>query len=153
MEKIAVFPGSFDPITKGHVSIVIRAIPLFDKIIVAIGKNSVKQGYFDIEKRIEWIKYAFKNNPTVSATVFEGLTVDFCEKMSATHILRGIRNSADFEYEKNIAQMNRSIQPALETIFLLTTPELTHIHSSLIREIHRYGGDIAQFIPDGISLK
>jgi pantetheine-phosphate adenylyltransferase len=153
MKKIAVFPGSFDPITKGHESVVLRAIPLFDEIIVAIGVNSEKKGYFAIEKRLEWIKKVFEKYPNVKAATYKGLTIDFCKKMKAAYILRGLRTSIDFEFERSIGQMNKDINPGIETIFLLTAPEFTHLNSSIVRDIHRNGGDITQFVPKDVDLK
>jgi pantetheine-phosphate adenylyltransferase len=152
MKKTAIFPGSFDPITKGHESIVLRAIPLFDEIIIAIGENSEKKGYFPIEKRLDWIEKVFKKHSTVKASIYKGLTVDFCKKTGATYILRGLRTSADFEFERSIGQMNRNIYPEVETVFLLTAPEYTHLNSSIVRDIHRNGGDVKQFIPEGIEV-
>jgi pantetheine-phosphate adenylyltransferase len=152
MKRIAVFPGSFDPVTKGHESIVVRAIPLFDEIIVAIGENSEKKGYFPVEKRLEWVSQVFRKYASVRAIKYHGLTVDLCKQVNANYILRGLRTSADFEFERSIGQINKNILPQIETVFLLTSPEYTHINSSIIREIHRNGGDVKQFIPDGIVL-
>ena len=153
MSKIAVFPGSFDPITKGHESIIKRAIPLFDKIIVAVGINTEKKQYFTIEQRINWIKKVFEGNTSISVEQYSGLTVDFCKKVNAKYILRGLRTSADFEFERSIGQMNKFMLPEIETIFLLTTPEFTALNSSIVRDILRNGGDVSQFVPDGIELK
>jgi len=153
MKKIAVFPGSFDPITKGHESIVLRAIPLFDEIIVAIGVNAEKKGYFTVEKRLDWIKKVFVKYPNVKTATYKGLTVDFCKKVKASYILRGLRTSVDFEFERSIGQMNKNICPGIETIFLLTDPEYTPLNSSIVRDIHRNGGDVKQFIPKGVDLK
>ncbi|PKP18683.1 MAG: pantetheine-phosphate adenylyltransferase [Bacteroidetes bacterium HGW-Bacteroidetes-21] len=152
MNKIAVFPGSFDPITKGHESIIKRAIPIFDKIIVAVGVNSEKAGYFAIEKRLKWINQVFKAESRIEVTTYSGLTVDFCKKVNARFILRGLRTSADFEFERAIAQTNKSMLPDVETVFMLTTPELTPINSTIVRDIIKNGGDASRFIPQGINL-
>jgi pantetheine-phosphate adenylyltransferase len=147
MERIAIFPGSFDPFTIGHESIVNRALPLFDKIIIAIGYNSEKRQFFPIEKRIQWIKEAFHNNPKIEVEKFEGLTVEYCKSKNANFILRGLRTAADFEYERAIAQINKKMAYKLESIFLLTTPEHTMITSTIVRDIIRHGGDASQFLP------
>ena len=152
MEKIAVFPGSFDPITVGHESIIKRACQVFDKIIVAIGENSEKTSYFDIDKRIAWIEKVFASEPKVSVDKYTGLTVDYCKVVNAGFILRGLRTSADFEFERSIGQMNKKLHPEIETVFLLTAPEHTAINSSIVREILRHGGDASQFVPDVIKL-
>jgi len=120
--KIAVFPGSFDPITLGHESIVRRALHLFDKIIIAIGINADKNGYFPLEKRLEWLNQTFSDLPQVSVESYNGLTVDFCTKMNASYIIRGLRTSADFEFERSVAQVNLKLVPEIETVFLLTLP-------------------------------
>lgn len=151
MEKIAVFPGSFDPFTVGHQSIVNRALGLFDKIIIAVGYNSNKPGYFPLEKRVEWIKEIFKNNKKIEVDTYEGLTIDFCKEVHATYILRGLRTSSDFEYERAIAQTNKMIENSIETIFMLTTPEHTPINSTIVRDIIRHGGDISKFVPEEIK--
>jgi len=154
MQNVAVFPGSFDPITKGHESIVKRALPLFDKIIIAIGINSEKQNsLFTLNNRIKWIEQTFKNEKKIEVHKFSGLTVDFCKKMKANFILRGLRTSADFEFERAIAQTNRYLSEKIETIFLLTTPEHTSITSTIVREVYKNGGDASLFIPKGIQLK
>ena len=153
MQKIAVFPGSFDPITKGHESIVKRAIPLFDKIIIAVGENTEKKQYFTIEQRMKWIKKVFDGYSEISVEKYSGLTVDFCRKVNAKYILRGLRTSADFEFERSIGQMNKLMLPEIETVFLLTTPEFTALNSSIVRDILRHGGEARQFIPDVIDLK
>jgi pantetheine-phosphate adenylyltransferase len=150
MSKIAVFPGSFDPITKGHENIINRAIPLFDKIIVAIGENVDKKSYFTLSERIKWIKTVFSESDKVSVETYSGLTVDFCEKINADYILRGLRTSADFEFERSIGQTNKRLLPSIETVFLLTTPEFTPINSSIVRDVHRHGGNVSQFIPNSI---
>lgn len=152
MEKIAVFPGSFDPFTVGHESIVLRSLDLFDEIIVAIGIHSTKQPLFKIEARVEMVNRVFSSYNQVRADSYQGLTVDYCRKVNATHMLRGIRTSADFEYERAIAQINKKMLPTVESIFLLTSPEHTPINSTIIRDIIRNGGDASQFLPEGIDI-
>jgi pantetheine-phosphate adenylyltransferase len=152
MNKIALFPGSFDPFTIGHESIVKRALPLFDKIIVAIGYNTKKMGFFPLEDRVEWIKSVFKNDNKIEVEIFEGLTVDFCIKKEAKYILRGLRTSSDFEYERMIGQMNRAMHPEIETVFLLTQPEYTHVASTVVRDIIMHGGDASMFLPKNIKI-
>lgn len=147
--KIAVFPGSFDPITLGHKDIVDRALPLFDKIIVAIGTNSAKTYLFNEEDRKLFIEKTFANSKIEVAT-YTGLTVNFCEKAGANYIIRGIRNSADYNYENAIAQMNKTMYNNIETLFLPTTPELSAINSTIVRDILVNGGDVSQFIPENI---
>lgn len=153
MEKIAVFPGSFDPFTVGHENIVLRAQSLFDKIIVAIGVHSTKQPLLTPEARVRMVNQVFQSNDQVSADHFEGLTVDFCRKVKATHMLRGIRTASDFEYEWAIAQINKRMLPSVESVFLLTTPEHTPVNSTIIREIIWNNGDASQFLPAGIDIK
>lgn len=154
MENIAIFPGSFDPFTIGHESIVRRALPMFDKIIIAIGFNSEKKdGYFPIEKRMTWVKKIFANDAEIYVDKYEGLTVDFCKKNNAKYILRGLRTSADFEYERAIGQTNKYLAPEVETVFLLTLPEHTFINSTLVREVIRHGGDAGIFVPKEVDLK
>lgn len=152
MNKTAIFPGSFDPFTKGHESVVLRSLGLFDKIIVAIGNNSTKTGFFSIEERIELIKMVFAETPQVEVISYDGLTVDFCKQMGAQFMLRGIRTAADFEYERAVAQMNKSMLPDVESVILLTTPELTPVNSTIVRDILRYGGDVSQFLPDKMDV-
>jgi len=152
MQKIAVFPGSFDPFTIGHESIVLRSLDLFDKIIIAIGIHSTKKPLLKIEARVDMVNRIFELHDQVSADSFEGLTVDYCRKVKATHMLRGIRTSADFEYERAIAQINKKMLPAVESIFLLTLPEHTPVNSTIIRDIIRNGGDAAQFLPEGLDI-
>ena len=152
MKPIALFPGSFDPITKGHQSIVLRAIPLFEKIIIAIGHNSEKRGMFPIEKRMEWVRMVFKNHPSIEVIDYKGLTVDLCRQLNINFILRGLRTSADFEFERSIGQMNKKMMPELETVFMLTVPEHTAVTSSIVRDIIRNGGDVSQFVPGEVKL-
>jgi len=150
--RTAVFPGSFDPITRGHESIIRRAIPLFDRIIVAIGTNQDKSGYFLLEDRLNWIKAVFRDVPSVRVESYSGLTVDFCREKKAGYMIRGLRTSADFEFERSVAQVNFRLDPAIETVFFLTLPEHVMITSSIVREVHKYGGDIRQFIPEGLMI-
>ena len=152
MERIAIFPGSFDPLTKGHESIIRRAIPLFDKIIIAIGINAGKNAMFDIDQRKAWIKNTFINYPTIEVTTYTGLTVDFCKAKKANYILRGLRSNADFTYENGIAQMNKSLMTNIETVFLLTEPEFSHISSTIVRDIIRNNGKVEQFLPNAVTL-
>ena len=153
MERIAIFPGSFDPFTIGHESIVRRAMPLFDKIVIMIGFNTDKQSFFPLEKRIRWINQIFKDDPQVEVKSHEGLTVDFCKQVGANYILRGLRTSADFEYERAIAQVNKRMYPQLETVFLLTKPEHTPVNSSIVRDIILHGGDASMFLPDSLNME
>jgi pantetheine-phosphate adenylyltransferase len=152
-QKIAVFPGSFDPITKGHVNIVLRSLPLFDKIVVAIGNNSSKKYSFTFEERMQWIKDVFNKEPKVEVSEFKGLTVNFTKSIGAKYLLRGIRTSADFDYEKTIAQLNKSMAPELETICIISDPDLSHISSTIVREIVINGGDASIFLPKEVIIK
>jgi pantetheine-phosphate adenylyltransferase len=150
--KTAIFPGSFDPITLGHVSLIRRAIPLFDEIIVAIGVNSEKKQMFKPEQRRKWIDEIFLNELKVKTDIFTGLTVDFCREKKASYILRGLRTAADFEFERSIGQINKKLYPEIDTVFLLTEPEYTPVSSSIVREVLRYGGDISSMVP-GVVLR
>jgi len=152
-DKIAVFPGSFDPFTIGHESIVQRAMDLFDKIIIGIGSNTGKSAFFSAEQRLEMIKELFDGNPKVEVMYYDDLTIDFCRRVGAKYMLRGLRTSSDFEYEKVIAQVNQAMLPEVESLFMLTLPEHTAINSSVVREIMRYGGDVSKFVPAGINFK
>ncbi|MDQ3111468.1 MAG: pantetheine-phosphate adenylyltransferase [Bacteroidota bacterium] len=149
----AVFPGSFDPFTLGHESIVRRVLPLFDQVIVAIGINSHKNYFFPLEKRKEWIANVFADEKKVSVESFNGLTIDFCRKMNAKFIVRGLRTTTDLEFEKAIAQMNKTMANEIETLFILPTPELSAINSTIIRDIVRNGGDASPFVPAAVDLK
>ena len=152
MKRVAIFPGSFDPITCGHESIIRRAIPLFEKIIVAIGVNAEKPGFFPVEQRKAWLEKVFEDEPTVTVDVYSGLTVDYCKKNNIGFILRGLRTSADFEFERSIGQINKQMHPGIETVFLLTTPEHTALNSSIVRDIIRHGGDPSPFVPLGVEF-
>ena len=149
--KIAVFPGSFDPITKGHQDIIQRALPLFDKIIVAIGKNSAKKYHYSLEKRINFIELTFNHNPKIEVISYSGLTINFCKSVDANYILRGIRNSADYMFENSIAQMNKAMENTIETIFIPTIPELAAISSTIVRDILVNGGNVEKFVPASIK--
>ena len=145
--KIALFPGSFDLITIAHVDILKRALPLFDKIVVGIGLNSAKQNFISAEKREEMVKTIFAGNAKVDVQLYEGLTVDFCRKINAKYMVRGIRSSSDFEYERAISQINQTMMPEVETILLLSKPEYSAISSTIVRDILRNKGDISYFVP------
>ena len=147
MEKRAVFPGSFDPFTFGHKNIVDRTLPLFDKIIIAIGVNAEKKTMFSIDQRIAGIASLFISEPKVEIMEYTGLTVDFCKRQKAQFIIRGVRNSIDFEYEKAIAQMNKEIGDSIETLFLCSDPEFASMSSTVIRDLHRNGRDISKYVP------
>jgi len=152
LKKIAVFPGSFDPITTGHFDLVQRAIPVFDKIIVAVGVNSNKKYLFPLEQRIQWLEDVFKEYPSVDIDHFTGLTAHYCEKIGANYLLRGLRNSSDFDYEKTISQLNEKIGNGLETVFLISRPAYSHISSTIVREIIKGGGDVSEFVPESIKI-
>ena len=145
----AIFPGSFDPITLGHVDIVNRALPLFDEIIIAIGINADKKYMFSLKERVNFIKENYKGEPKIKVLTYTGLTTEFCEKVAVDFILRGLRNPADFEFEKAIAQTNRKLS-GIETVFLLTSADTAFISSSIVRDVHRHGGDISKFVPKSV---
>jgi len=149
--KKAVFPGSFDPITTGHVDLVLRALHLFDEVIVAIGVNSQKQTLFELEKRKKWIEDVFRDEPRVKVDVFEGLTVHYCKKVNAHFLVRGLRNASDFDYEKTISQLNHIVGENVETVFLISKPEFSHISSTIVREIIKGKGDASPFLPKGVK--
>ena len=150
MQRICLFPGTFDPVTLGHVDIIKRAIPLFDKIIVAVGINAAKSPMFSPEQRLQWIEEIFTDEPVISGAVYEGLTVKFCQEIGAKFILRGIRYVSDFEYEKTIADANRTMDPGIETIFLTGEPKFTSVASTIVRDIIRNGGDARPFLPEAV---
>lgn len=151
LTKKAVFPGSFDPITTGHVDLVKRALALFDEIIIAIGVNSQKQALFDVDQRKKWIEDVFKNEPRIKVDVFEGLTVHYCKKVDAKFLIRGLRNASDFDYEKTISQLNHIVGGNVETVFLISKPEFSHISSTIVREIIKGKGDARPFLPEGVK--
>ncbi|MEP1097208.1 MAG: pantetheine-phosphate adenylyltransferase [Cyclobacteriaceae bacterium] len=146
--KTAIFPGSFDPFTKGHYDIVVRSLQLFDKVVVAIGHNTQKNiRYFEIDWMVDKINSIFTEDDRVEVMVYDELTAELAKKLNASFLVRGLRNTTDFEYENSISQVNRTINQNLETVFLITSPELAQISSSIIREVHRYGGDVKTFLP------
>jgi pantetheine-phosphate adenylyltransferase len=147
MKRIALFPGTFDPITIGHLNLIERAMHLFDEIVIGIGNNTNKSTLFTLEQREGWINEIFRNQPKIKVQAYEGLTVNFCEDINAHYILRGLRNMSDFDYEKNIAQMNKLVKPTIETIFLMCDPAYTPISSSVVRDLIRNGGDAAAYVP------
>lgn len=146
--KIALFPGSFDPITKAHVDILRRSVNLFDKVVIGIGVNSTKTPLLDLDMRVKMLEKVFANDPKIEVSKYSGLTVEYCKTIQATYIIRGIRTVSDFEYEKAIAQMNHALVPEVESIFILSKPGYSSISSSIVREILRNNGDIRQFIPE-----
>lgn len=152
MQRTCLFPGTFDPVTLGHIDIIDRALPLFDKLVIGIGRNVNKEPMFSEEQRLQWIREIYKNNPKVEAVVYEGLTVDCCESVGASFILRGIRYVNDFEYEKAIADMNRSLDGHIETVFLTCLPQFTSVASTLVRDVLRNGGDVSQFLPAAVNF-
>jgi len=148
MKRICLFPGTFDPLTLGHVDIINRALPLFDKIVVGIGLNAAKAPMFTAEQRLQWIRDIYKDEDRVQGAVYEGLTIDYCKKIGANFILRGIRYVSDFEYEKTIADANRTLDRTIETIFLTGEPKYTSVASTIVRDILRNGGDASLFLPE-----
>src|SRR5690606_32875560 len=151
MKKTAIFPGSFDPYTLGHHDIVLRSLNLFDEVIIGIGYNSTKKTrYFDIEDMVEKVKSVYENTPGVKVIVYNELTSTLAKKHNAQFLIRGLRNTTDFEYENTISQMNRYLNSDLETVFLITSPRYAAISSTIIREVHRFGGDVTEFLPYNI---
>lgn len=151
MKKIAVFPGSFDPFTKGHEDIVIRGLKLFDEIVIAIGYNSQKQRYFDIQSMVKYVEATFSKYDSISIVTYNELTAELASRLNAQYLLRGLRNTTDFEYENSISQVNRHINAEIETVFLITSPQFAAISSTIIREVHKYGGNVDDFLPYKIS--
>jgi len=149
--KIAVFPGSFDPITTGHYDIIMRALPLFDKIIIAVGVNSQKKTLFSLDQRLEWLREVFMEVPKIEVDFFEGLTAHYCNKINATYLIRGLRNASDFDYEKTISQLNNIVGKDLETVFLISRPQFSHISSTIVREIIKGKGDASPFLPPMVT--
>jgi len=151
MQRICLFPGTFDPVTLGHIDIINRALPLFDKLVVGIGRNVNKVPMFSEEQRLQWVKDIYKDQPKVDVVLYDGLTVNCCKRVGANFILRGIRYVNDFEYEKAIADMNRSIDGHIETVFLTCLPQFTSVASTLVRDVFKNGGDVSQFLPDVVN--
>ena len=152
MDKIAVFPGSFDPFTVGHESIVKRALALFDRVIIAVGENAEKKNLFSIEMRLKMISKVFQGENRVEITRFSGLTVEFCRRHNASYIVRGLRTAADFEYERAMGHMNWKMAPEIDTVFLLTSTEHTPVNSTIVRDIIKHGGDASMFVPASINI-
>jgi pantetheine-phosphate adenylyltransferase len=150
MQRICLFPGTFDPVTLGHIDIINRALPLFDKIVVGIGINSSKNPMFSAEQRMEWFNEIYKDEPRVESAIYEGLTIQYCEKINAHFILRGIRFVSDFEYEKTIADANRTLDRSIETIFLTGEPKYTSVASTIVRDILKNGGNASPFLPQAV---
>ncbi len=152
MDKIAVFPGSFDPFTVGHESIVKRALGLFDRVIIAVGENAEKKNLFSIEMRLKMISKVFQGESRVEITRFSGLTIEFCRRYNARYIVRGLRTAADFEYERAMGHMNWKMAPEIDTVFLLTSTEHTPVNSTIVRDIIKHGGDASMFVPASINI-
>jgi pantetheine-phosphate adenylyltransferase len=151
MKKIALFPGSFDPITVAHIDILKRALPLFDEVVVGIGLNNTKQGFISNAKKEEMLQLVFQHEPKIKVATYEGLTVEYCKQIGAQYMIRGIRSASDFEYEKAISQMNQSMHPDIESVFIISRPGYSAISSTIVRDILRNGGDISQFVPKEIA--
>ena len=152
MQRIAIFPGSFDPITIGHVDIIQRALPLFDKIIISVGSNSEKKYFFNLEKRIQWIKKVFIKNPKIEVKSYNKLTVGFAKDSNARFLIRGLRNISDFEFEKTMAHANSELNPSIESVFLLTKPKYSFITSTVVRDTIRNDGDYRKFVPNQVVI-
>ena len=152
MEKIGVFPGSFDPITKGHESIIKKAIPLFDKVVIAIGSNNTKKHLFSLEERIKFIEDSFTDAKNIEVVTYTGLTVDYCKKIGSNHLIRGIRNSVDFEFERGIAQVNNKLT-GIDTVFFMADGDISAISSSIVRDVYKNGGVIDELVPKGVKPK
>lgn len=152
MERIAIFPGSFDPITIGHVDIIQRALPLFDKIIISVGSNSEKKYFFNLEKRIQWIKKVFIKNPKIEVKSYNKLTVEFAKDSNARFLIRGLRNISDFEFEKTMAHANSELNPSIESVFFLTKPKYSFITSTVVRDTIRNDGDYRKFVPNQVVI-
>lgn len=152
MKHKCIFPGTFAPFTKGHESVVKKGLFIFEKIIIAVGTNSEKKEHFPIKKRINWIEEVYQKEPRIEVVSYSGLTIDLCKKMQVLFILRGLRNANDFIYEKEIAQINKKLDNNIETVFVTPPNNLSHISSSIVRDIWENGGDISKFIPEGMRL-
>ena len=150
--KIAVFAGTFDPITLGHVDIINRNLRLVDKMIIAIGVNTKKQTLFSLEDRMAWIKEIFKDEPKIEVDNYTDLTVNYCRSKGAKYIMRGLRNGSDFDYEAHIAQVNKELAPEIETLFTISSPELSYISSTIVRDLIQYGGDYSNFVPNSVAI-
>lgn len=146
----ALFPGSFDPVTKGHENVVLRASAMFDEVVVAVGRHQTKKGLFSVEERMAMLEATFASNPSIRVMSYEGLTADFCRSVGAQFQLRGVRNAVDLSYEQTLAHMTRAMHPDLDTVVLLTDPEYASIHSTVVRDVHAHGGDVAPFVPEAI---
>lgn len=153
MSKTALFPGSFDPITRGHMDVILKALGLFDKVIIGIGTNTSKKAMFPIEQRLTWIRNLFANQPRIEVAVYEGLTAEYAVKTGAGFIIRGLRSGLDFEYEQSIAFANKELVPAVETVFLLSGPAYNNISSTIVRDIIANRGDYARFVPEGVVIR
>lgn len=152
-KKIAIFPGSFDPITNGHKDIVLRAMSMFDKVIVAIGDNTSKKSFFSLQTRLKWLHATFDSYENIKVDTYSTLTTDYCKKVGAGYIIRGLRSTTDYQYETNIARINQTLCPEVETIFMLCSPKDIAVSSSCVREVLSFGGDVSQFVPEQVKIK